>query len=61
MNPIVSRFADCVDPEADRLDAVGHTVAPALCDDRADLARWMAIPVGLSVLLWGGLLRAMFT
>lgn len=61
MNPIVSRLADCVEPETERLDAVGHGIAPALCDDRADLARWIAIPVGLSVLLWGGLLRVMFT
>ncbi|MFN4019878.1 MAG: hypothetical protein ACK4IC_05115 [Erythrobacter sp.] len=58
---IVPRLADHARLIANQADPGDLRLVEPLCADLPDLARWMALPVGLSIFLWGCLLIAVFT
>lgn len=60
MKLTLARITDFASPAVDRIDLSEQRIAVPLCDDPADLAHWIALPVALSILLWGGLLHIMF-
>ena len=61
MDLITARLADYIGVTADRPEPDALLLIEPLCDDVTALVGWMALPVGLSVLLWGCLLTAVFT
>lgn len=61
MVPITPRHADHVDVIGELPVSGRVRLVDPLCDNLPALAGWMALPVGLSVFLWGCLLTAVFT
>lgn len=58
---IVLRPADHARLIANQADPGDLPLVEPLCADLLDLARWIALPVGLSIFLWGCLLTAVLT
>lgn len=60
MASTASPIADFASPTVDRLSLAEQRIDPSLCDNPADLAQWLALPVALSILIWGCLLHIAF-